>query len=171
MLIVFGGLPGTGKTTLSRKVASRLGGVYIRIDAVEQAIRSGLAIADIGAAGYAVALALAEANLALGSSVIADCVNPVSASRIGWRSLAERMNARLIEVEVICSNAREHQRRVEGRTADIPGHTLPSWASVLAHVYEPWEEPHIVVDTAVMNESAAVEFICAAITDRHARPY
>lgn len=114
MLIVFGGLPGTGKTTLSRKVASRLGGVYIRIDAVEQAIRSGLAIADVGAAGYAVALAVAEANLALGSSVIADGVNPVSASRIGWRSLAERMNARLIEVEVICSNAREHRRRVEG---------------------------------------------------------
>ncbi|MFO7481079.1 AAA family ATPase, partial [Oceanibaculum nanhaiense] len=32
MLIVFGGLPGTGKTTLSRALADRLRAVYLRID-------------------------------------------------------------------------------------------------------------------------------------------
>jgi adenylate kinase family enzyme len=38
VLVVFGGLPGTGKTTLSRAVAEALGAVWLRIDAIEAAI-------------------------------------------------------------------------------------------------------------------------------------
>ena len=43
MLVVFGGLPGTGKTTLARQVADRLGATYLRIDTIEQALRSSMA--------------------------------------------------------------------------------------------------------------------------------
>jgi predicted kinase len=39
MLVVFGGLPGTGKTTRARGLAQRLKATYIRIDTVEQALR------------------------------------------------------------------------------------------------------------------------------------
>ena len=39
-LIVFAGLPGTGKTTLARKLAKALPAFLIRIDAIEQAIIS-----------------------------------------------------------------------------------------------------------------------------------
>ena len=35
MLIVFGGLPGTGKTTLSRLVAQDLSATWLRIDVIE----------------------------------------------------------------------------------------------------------------------------------------
>jgi predicted kinase len=38
MLIIFGGLPATGKTTLSRALARELGAVHVRIDTIEQAI-------------------------------------------------------------------------------------------------------------------------------------
>lgn len=38
MPIVIGGLPGTGKTTLARLPAARLGAVRLRIDTIEQAI-------------------------------------------------------------------------------------------------------------------------------------
>ncbi|WP_381562023.1 hypothetical protein [Streptomyces eurythermus] len=38
MPIVIGGLPGTGKTTLARPPAARLGAVRLRIDTIEQAI-------------------------------------------------------------------------------------------------------------------------------------
>jgi len=39
MLIIFGGLPGIGKTTIARELASQLGAIYVRIDSIEQAIR------------------------------------------------------------------------------------------------------------------------------------
>ena len=39
MLIIFGGLPGVGKTTIARELARQLGAVYLRIDSIEQAIR------------------------------------------------------------------------------------------------------------------------------------
>ena len=39
ILIIFGGLPGTGKTTIAQQLARELAGVYLRIDSMEQAIR------------------------------------------------------------------------------------------------------------------------------------
>jgi predicted kinase len=35
MLIVFGGFPGTGKTTIAQKLANKLAAIYIRIDSLE----------------------------------------------------------------------------------------------------------------------------------------
>ncbi|MGO6670405.1 AAA family ATPase, partial [Rhizobium ruizarguesonis] len=44
MLIIFGGLPGSGKTTIARALAERLNAVHVRVDTIEQAIRaSGIA--------------------------------------------------------------------------------------------------------------------------------
>ena len=94
---------------------SRDGGprFYLRIDVIEQAIRQAAVLAgDIGAAGYAVANALAEGNLANGRAVVADGVNPVGESREAWRMVADRARVRLIEIEVVCSDPIEHRRRV-----------------------------------------------------------
>ena len=38
-LYIFSGLPGTGKSTLAPRLASRLDAMYLRIDTVEQALR------------------------------------------------------------------------------------------------------------------------------------
>ena len=38
MLIIFGGLPATGKTTIARDLARQLGATYLRIDTIEHAI-------------------------------------------------------------------------------------------------------------------------------------
>jgi predicted kinase len=39
MLIVFAGLPGTGKSSVARKLTGKLDAVWLRIDSIEQAIR------------------------------------------------------------------------------------------------------------------------------------
>ncbi len=39
MLIIFGGLPATGKTTIAKELARQIGATYLRIDTIEQAIR------------------------------------------------------------------------------------------------------------------------------------
>jgi predicted kinase len=150
MLIVFGGLPGTGKTTLARALAAERGAVYLRIDTIEQALRaSGMLRGDVGPAGYLAAYALAEANLRLGQSVVADAVNPLRVTREAWRKTAADAEARLLEIEVICSDAAEHRRRVEARSvSDIAGLVPPRWIDVVSRDYEPWDGPHLVIDTA-----------------------
>jgi predicted kinase len=160
MLIVFGGLPGTGKTTISRILAGRRAAVYVRIDTIEQALRSAAVLAgDVGAAGYIIGNALAASNLANRQTVIVDCVNPVPESRQGWQATATRANISLIEVEVICSDTSEHRRRVETRTSDVEGLSSPSWQSVVERLYIPWLEPHLVIDTARLTPEEAVELI------------
>jgi predicted kinase len=163
MLVVFGGRPGVGKTTISRAIAVRRSATYLRIDVIEQAIRSaGIPAGDIGPAGYVVANALAASNLANGNLVVADCVNPVRASREEWRVVAERSKRPLIEVEVICSDAIEHRRRLEERKADIDALVLPTWQDVLNRRYESWAEPHLIIDTAQLSPDEAV-----ALVERH----
>jgi predicted kinase len=160
MLVVFGGLSGTGKTTIARAIAIRRSASYLRIDVIEQALRSAGAFGgDFGPAGYIVGNALAASNLANGQTVIVDCVNPVIASRTGWQATARRAGAVLIEIEVVCSDVVEHRRRVEDRKSDIAGLVVPTWQDVVDREYAPWTDPHIVVDTARLTADQAVELI------------
>ena len=166
MLVVLSGLPGAGKTTIARVLARRTGALHVRIDSIEQALRrAGL---DVEAEGYAVAHAVAEDNLRLGRLVIADCVNPWPLTRGDWRMVAVRAGTDAIDVEVVCSDADEHRRRVEARDADIAGHRLPTWAEVLARDYRPWECERLVVDTARLTADDCAAAIVSAIERRRA---
>jgi predicted kinase len=121
MLIVLGGLPGVGKTTIARELAWQLGAVHIRIDSIELAIRdSGVTVVSLDDAGYRVGYAVAEDNLRLGRIVIADSVNPLAITRDAWRAVAARAEVTVAEVEVACSDKQEHRRRVEQRLGKIP---------------------------------------------------
>lgn len=87
--LVLAGRPGTGKTTLGRRLASELNAAYLRIDAIETAVvRCGLAHPPVGPVGYVVAHKVAAATLSLGTSAVIDAVNPVPDARAGWQPLA-----------------------------------------------------------------------------------
>ncbi|MDA9525073.1 kinase [Bradyrhizobium sp. CCBAU 11434] len=146
MLIVFAGLPATGKTTLSRELTRRYAASYIRVDAIEQSLRA--AGHDVGPMGYVIANALAAENLKLGRAVVADSVNPVLASREGWRQTALQASIPIAEIEVICSDVALHRQRAETRKSDIPGLRPPTWQDIVTRHYEPWDRDHLVLDTA-----------------------
>ena len=146
MLIAFGGLPAVGKSVLAKSLAERIGSVHLRIDTIEQAMRNaGFEVS--GPEGYLAARDLAEDNLRIGHTVIVDSVNPLEITRAYWRETAARLKVELVEIEVICSDEREHRERVESRVSDIPDLVLPTWQQVLDRRYEPWTTAH-VVDTA-----------------------
>jgi predicted kinase len=157
MLVVLSGLPGVGKTTIARQLSVSLGAVYLRIDTIEQALRN--AGVKVEGEGYAAAYAVAEDNLRLGRIVVADCVNPWPLTRDEWRSVADRAGVRAVEIEVVCSDADEHRRRVESRSADLPGHQLPTWREVVERDYRPWSRDRLVIDTAQVGVEESVQRI------------
>jgi predicted kinase len=159
-LILLGGLPGTGKSTVAAPLARELHAAYLRIDTIEQALAdSGELAARPRAAGYMVGYALARDQLGLGVTVVAECVNPLKITRDAWREVGETHGEWLLEVELICSDQHEHRSRVERRTVDVPGLKLPTWQQVADREYEPWGRGHLVIDTAAISASLSVETI------------
>jgi predicted kinase len=169
MLIIFGGLPGVGKTALAAELARVIGAVHLRVDSIEQAIRaSGLVSASqsLDDAGYRVAYAVAEDNLRIGRTVIADSVNPRPLTREAWAEVAKRARVGAVEIEVQCSDVNEHRRRVETRTTDIPGLKLPTWEEVVGREYHPWDREHLAIDTAGRTVERNVDAIREVLPER-----
>ena len=138
LLVVFAGLPGSGKSVLSRGVADAIGATYLRIDSIEAAIAATLMPFKDNPVGYVIAERVAADQLAGGRDVVADAVNGVAPARAGWVALAERTGAALRFVEVRCSDAAEHRRRVESRQPEMTGQGVPTWDQVQRRRFEPW---------------------------------
>ena len=167
MLIIFSGLPGVGKTSIAQELARTTGAVHLRIDSIEQSLRR--AGYRVESEGYEVAHAVAEDNLRAGHTVIADCVNPWPLTRAAWRSVAERVGVAALDVEIVCSDAAEHRRRVESREPDIAGHALPTWRDVIERDYRDWDRDRLVVDTAASDVSVSVRAIVSQLSPKKRR--
>jgi predicted kinase len=174
-LYILSGLPGVGKSALAKCLAREYGAVYLRIDTIEQGLRT-LCDFDVQGEGYRLAYRIAEDNLKNGLSVVADSCNPIQLTRDEWETTALQAGAKYINIEVICSDKNEHRERIEKRNAEPEknhtepeenhtdreeshadteeSHTgrdglrLPTWEEVVAREYDQWKEDHIVIDTA-----------------------
>jgi len=166
-LIAFGGLPGSGKSSIARELARQSGAFWLRIDSIEQAVLdSGIVSGSVDDAGYRAAYAVAEDNIRLGHDVIADAVNGWPETRDAWQGAAMRSGAQFIEVEIICSDLGEHRRRVETRNSEVPGLLLPDWQAVTSRDYQPWNRSHLTIDTAGRNVEDCVKQVRRGIASR-----
>jgi predicted kinase len=162
--VVVGGLPGAGKSTVAEALARRRQIPYLRVDRIEQAIVEHTTLSHpVGPAGYAVAYRLAAEQLAIGLDVAVECVNPLTVTREGWSGTAASVGAGILQVELVCSDAEEHRRRVESRRTDVEGLVKPTWSEVAAREWEPWPEPHLVLDSTTSSVDAMVEAIEAGL--------
>jgi predicted kinase len=152
MLIVVAGLPGSGKSTLADALGLHLKAPVLAVDPIENAILSaGLEPGwEAGVAAYEAAGAMAVANLLLGLTVIVDSVSDSEPARQTWWTAAERAAAPTKVIEVRCSDAAEHRRRLEHRQRGLSHVPEPAWEDVLrrAESYAPWNRERLVVDSA-----------------------
>lgn len=160
MLIIFSGLPGSGKSTIAQALARQLSAFYLRVDTIEQAIlKAEEDDREMGPAGYFVAYSLARENLLLGATVITDSVNPLALTRDAYREIALSARTGFLEIEIICSDKTEHRKRVETRVSEVEGLTLPAWKDVTDLTYEPWNREHLILDSSSLSSDQCVSRI------------
>lgn len=172
MLIVLSGLPATGKTVLAAAVARELGAVLLSVDPVDSALTAE-GVRETGAAGraaYAVVGAMAEQNLALGTTVVVDAVNAVGEAKTFWIELARRRGARLLAVETILSDREVHRGRLSGRVREL-AIAEPTWEAVILRRDEwvAWPFAPLVVDSVEpfeLNLARVLEAARTIITER-----
>lgn len=161
LLIIFGGFPGVGKTTVSHALAKSVGAVYLRVDTIETAItNSSLDVTQAENAGYLAAFELAKENLMLGHIVIADSVNSIEITRQAWKECAVSTCKKFLEVEIVCTDQKEHRRRLEARNADVEEPTpLVTWEQVQKREHHEWNSAHLRLDTSKLSVEDCVEQI------------
>lgn len=151
VLVVMSGLPGSGKSAIASELARKLAAPVLAVDHIEAAIwRCGIPPSfETGVAAYEVAASLAEQQLDLGLTVIADSVSSLEVARRSWRRAAARSRSALGIIEVVCSDEDVHRERLARRRRSISGFPEPSWADVQERrtEWEPWIDDRLVLDT------------------------
>lgn len=154
-LIIFSGLPGTGKSTLAESVGKDLSIPVFAKDWLEATlVRSDLKPVtedkSLGFAGYELLTTLAERQLMLGQSVILDSVAASQTIRNTWRQIVEKYGAGWCVIECVCSDESLHRRQLMDRQRNIPGWHELEWAEVerVKRYYAQWEGERLVLDMA-----------------------
>jgi predicted kinase len=151
-VVVFTGLPGTGKSTMAEQVARALGAPAFAGDWLLGALKphgvlTGLDRPTFLAMYYDLLSTLMNRQLMLGQSAVMDClVSDELADR--WHQAAQQYGARFHVIECICTDIAEHRRRVETRRRDIPGWHEVGWDHVerMRLEYPPLTVPHLTLD-------------------------
>lgn len=154
-LIIFSGLPGTGKSTLAEAVGKEFGIPVFAKDWLEATLlRSGLEpmVEDqpLGFAAYELLTILAVRQLMLGQSVILDSVAATESIRNRWHQLAREYRAGWRVIECFCSDESLHRSRLQERKRNIPGWHELTWSDVekVRQYYLPWEDECLKLDMA-----------------------
>lgn len=163
-LVVVGGLPGTGKSTLATALAEREGWVLLRSDEVRKDLAGighlesgrasfgeGLYAAERKDATYRELLARAHTALTHGESVILDASWASAAHRRRAARLAEETSSELLQVR--CTVPSEvAMSRIRARTGDASDAT-PEVAATLADSFDRWPEA-TEIDTSASPDRA-----------------
>jgi predicted kinase len=144
-LILFSGLPGTGKSSLARQVASKFSFPLFNKDYFESILYNNKFTEGKSVHGYHLLLETAELQLSLGLSLVLDAVFPRVGFRERVRDMAKQFGAKLYIIHTYCSDEKVHQKRLINRVSQVPW-TAVNWERVqeIRSFYTIWQENEIL---------------------------
>jgi len=177
-LVLVGGLPGTGKSTVAAGVGEAQGWTVLRSDDLRGDVAppmgpgssgylSGRYDPSVTGAVYADLLRRAERSLGMAESVVLDASWVSAARRSEARSVAERTDSDLVELR--CDAAAEvADRRIRLRLAEHgdPSEATPEVREAMQESMDPWT-PDAVLDTSGTTPAEAVTLAVAALAEHH----
>ena len=166
-LILVGGGPGSGKSTLSQGVARRLGAVWIRSDEVRKDIAGlghddhawaepgeGIYTAEMTAKVHDELRRQATLLLQRGESVVVDATWSSAQSRALMRACAELSAAEVDELQCVLPPAVARER-IARRSASIynPSDATPELVDHMLARFDPWPEARDISTNQTVGES------------------
>ena len=174
VLLLVGGLSGTGKTTLATELAERLGCQLLRTDVIRQelfpssgepaAFNSGNYTPEMRSRVYDETLGRSKALVADGVSVVLDGTFSMAEPAIAAHRLAQDSNANFLAIQCHCRPEVARQRIANRQSAGSDAsEALPEFHRRQRMVWEPWRSamPQTQIDTestlAAQTEAVAAE--------------